>query len=312
MDNTFEFQLHYFLNDVNSHVLDATIHNECEKQLISSIHKLQSYIGCKIEIQVMPKKQGGLIDIYNFVIDKPALVSLMSVIIGAWVNSFFKPAIHKSEETKNKLESSNLRLEIIAKIKTGDYSVEEIDLIIGEDAELNRLKSKYYKNICTALPVKEIKTETIDLSTKQIIASSELSRNNFCDYIIEKDINETKTTVQATIYIVAPVLVKGRRLPWRGIYIGESIEFRIKDKSFLDQVYKQEIKFGSGTSITCELEINIKHIKEKGIDEDREVKTFLVDNVSQWCDDESFQYYTKKYKRIKEQSRQMQLNFDDL
>ena len=73
-------------------------------------------------------------------------------------------------------------------------------------------------------------------------------------------------------------------MPWRGIYSGLPIEFKIDDKDFLEQVYDQEIKFGNGTSITCTY--------------------YIVKLITQWSDDEHFQYDTKKYKKIKKEQNQ--------
>ena len=86
-------------------------------------------------------------------------------------------------------------------------------------------------------------------------------------------------------------------MPWRGIYSGLPIEFKIDDKDFLEQVYDQEIKFGNGTSITCNLQIETKTTIKDDIEE---AKTYyIVKLITQWSDDEHFQYDTKKYKKIK-------------
>ena len=85
-------------------------------------------------------------------------------------------------------------------------------------------------------------------------------------------------------------------MPWRGIYSGLPIEFKIDDKDFLEQVYDQEIKFGNGTSITCNLQIETKTTIKDDIEE---AKTYyIVKLITQWSDDEHFQYDTKKYKKI--------------
>ena len=88
-------------------------------------------------------------------------------------------------------------------------------------------------------------------------------------------------------------------MPWRGIYSGLPIEFKIDDKDFLEQVYDQEIKFGNGTSITCNLQIETKTTIKDDIEE---AKTYyIVKLITQWSDDEHFQYDTKKYKKIKKE-----------
>jgi hypothetical protein len=95
-----------------------------------------------------------------------------------------------------------------------------------------------------------------------------------------------------------------------GIYISQPIEFRIEDKKFLKQVYNHEIKFGTGT-ITCILKIETKTVIATLLKDESISETYYVKNVSQWADDDHFQYETKRYKKIKEEKRQTSINFFD-
>ena len=93
-------------------------------------------------------------------------------------------------------------------------------------------------------------------------------------------------------------------MPWRGIYSGLPIEFKIDDKDFLEQVYDQEIKFGNGTSITCNLQQNNMTIISITHDIEEAKTYYIVKLITQWSDDEHFQYDTKKYKKIKKEQNQ--------
>ena len=78
------------------------------------------------------------------------------------------------------------------------------------------------------------------------------------------------------------------------------------DKEFLKQVYDNEIKFGTNTVITCTLIISTKQKIENG--EETEIKTeYVVKDVLKWEDDDTFQNYTKRYKKIKADERQLNL-----
>lgn len=65
---------------------------------------------------------------------------------------------------------------------------------------------------------------------------------------------EDKTeTAGTTIRILSPVLQQGHGKVWKGNYSGKTIDFKVLDKEFLEQVYNNEIKFGTNTVITCTL-----------------------------------------------------------
>ena len=54
--------------------------------------------------------------------------------------SFFRPAIHKTDEIKN-------RVEIAEKIKNGNFSQEEAEVLLKGDKQLKKWISKYYETI---------------------------------------------------------------------------------------------------------------------------------------------------------------------
>lgn len=218
---------------------------------------------------------------------------------------FFRPAIHKTDEIKN-------RVEIAEKIKNGNFSQEEAEVLLKGDKQLKKWISKYYETLSKEDTITKVEAN-MPIDDAQNNVSASIEKKDFYGHVIQEGTTTTTETKEGTtIYIVAPVLVKGRRLPWRGIYSGSPIEFKIEDKDFLEQVYNHEIKFGNGTSITCCLQIETKlTIKDDGED----VKQYYtVKSVSQWADDEHFQYETKKYKRIKkEQNMPKQATlFDDV
>lgn len=108
------------------------------------------------------------------------------------------------------------------------------------------------------------------------------------------------------------MLVKVKRTQlWEGIYSSEPIEFKVEDSEFMEQVYNHEIKFGNGTYIKCSLAITTTtKVKDDG---DVEIThSYTVKEVLQWADDDTFQYYTKRYKRkqAENNNKLLTLNFD--
>ena len=89
-------------------------------------------------------------------------------------------------------------------------------------------------------------------------------------------------------------------MPWRGIYSGLPIEFKIDDKDFLEQVYDQEIKFGNGTSITCNLQIETKTTIKDDIEEAKNADRVILLNKGEIIDCDKPQKIFTNEKLLKE------------
>ena len=198
-------------------------------------------------------------------------------------------------------------LQIVEKIKSGEYTQKEVEKILAGDKNLIRWCSDYYKSIQSTNEVRQITTSIESQDDKLEIVT--ITHNDFEKKIIStEERTETITIEGCTIHIVAPVLVKMERNQfWKGIYTNEPIEFKIEDEEFLKQVYNHEIKFGSGTYITFAISITT-HTKIKDDGETQMKHTYVVKEVSKWADDENFQYYTKRYKGKMEESKVIQLS----
>lgn len=291
MPNQNTIELHYDLFIENSHSMNALAFNRAQMYFIKAILSIGDFVDGSIKVNVEAKREGSIVDLLQIIIDNPAFQHAVEFLLGALVSNWFRPKIHKTEEIKN-------RLEIVEKIKKGKFTREEANYLIGSDRKLAKWCSEFYKSIQETREVSQI-TANI-LSNDRAIESETIGANDFDDKIITiEETTETTTIASTTIHIVSPVLIKvGKSKPWEGIYSGEKIEFKVEDADFLEQVYDHEIKFGNGTYITCSLSITTKtKIKDDGeIEIDR---SYIVKDVMQWADDNTFQYYTKRYKRIR-------------
>jgi hypothetical protein len=109
-----DFQLHYFIAGDDPHAMDAKIHNEAERYLLKAVFELQKYVGCDISVRVEAKNEGGIIDNLLLICDKIDISGTLTALLAGFTASFFRPAIHKTDEIKN-------RIEIAEKIKSGDF-----------------------------------------------------------------------------------------------------------------------------------------------------------------------------------------------
>lgn len=298
------FQLHYFLQDSNVHSMDAPTHNESEKYLLNSIKLLQNYIDNQINIEVLAKEEGGLQDIYDLIINIQD-IPIVTFLLIAWINNYFRPQIHRTEEDKNKIEVVKDKIDIINDLKSGKFNEDEIDYLLKGNKDLEKLKSNFFAKIDNSNEVTKIETQTIFSDDK--IIKTKIDKLDFSKNIIEDLIETSKKDVpDATVYIVAPVLLQGNKTYWKGIYLQEPIDFKMNDKDFLEQVYNHEIKFGAGTYIKCKLTIETKvnSTTHEGYNK------YSANDIKEWMDDEHFKFETKSYIRIKDQKNQLSLDLE--
>lgn len=306
-----DVNLHYFLADQDLHYVDAKLHNTAERVLLASIKEIGDIVGCDIETRVGVKNTGGLQDYYEIICDivqnNGWIKDLIYLAVGSFVGRFFRPRDTKMDEISK-------RIDIVSKLKKGDFTKTEIDTLISGDKKLNILKSLYYKSVSEDKNIIEIEASCKERNNSCYLAKSTIDRSDFDSHIIKQNEYSDSTTIEgATIYIVSPILVKGTKTKWKGVYLGEPIDFIINDHEFLNQVYNKEIKFGNGTCIKCSLTILSKMIYSDSEPNNPTVKPYYsVDHISQWADDEHFYYETKKYKRLKSQGNYTGSLFDSI
>lgn len=303
--STKTIELHYDLFTKNSHTMDALAYNKAEYNLILALSYLNKYVDGEIKVKVEAKQEGSIIDILQVIIDNPNVKHIADILIAALIGNWFRPKIHRTEEIKN-------RLEIVEKIKDGNCTKEEAEILVSGDKRLTRWCSEYFKSIHGTREVRQITASVI--SNDMTIEKETIEDVEFDKKIIStEEKTETNMIKGTTIHIVSPILTKlDKNLSWRGIYSGKPIDFKVEDREFLKQVYDHEIKFGNGTYITCSLSITSKTTSN----DDGDIKiehTYIVKDVSQWADDDTFQYFTKRYKRKQTQkdSRQLSLPLDE-
>lgn len=297
MTDTLEIKLHYFLYTEGVHVMDAHVHNECEHAFLAALDEIHKYIG-EFEVKVEAKEEGGIIDFLQLIWNDPTVKSTALLFLGAFINNWFS----KKHDVQKKALST---LEIIDKIRAGNYTAEEATIAIGDNKKLQQWKSKYYSSLDKEQQMKSIHVFSTE-NNKQIVSST-ISKEDFKEHIIKEQVLEKSQTIESTgIRIISPVL-SGQGKVWIGVYSGKSINFKVEDKDFIKQVHNNEIKFGANTTITCRLKITEK-FKNGEINGEPD---YTVLYVSHWADDDTYQNETKKLKNIKANSRQLYL-FNDL
>ena len=288
-------QLHYHFSLEDSHSMNARVHNECDRHFIQAIQLLNKYIDEPFEIIVLAREEGGIKDLYRIIIRDPLLLIILTALITSTTQRFFestiRPTIHTSEETKNKLENVE---KIKTLIQSGTLTEEEFDYISSHDRELKRLKSQFYKSAIKEEQITQIEIEAISKDNTPIFPKKAISYSDFDKCILKEEQEISEFEIDAKIYIVAPVLTKGRKDHWKGIMNGESIEFRVSDKVFLENVYQHIIKFSNGTFIYGKMLItNTTFI----VDEKERIARNVIDVISWGEDDTSVHKVVKRIRK---------------
>jgi len=302
MDNQeiISLQLHYYLDDKNLHSINAKVHNDCEKQFIQAINLLNKYLDKPIELEVLAKKEGGVLDVFLAIINDPVCLILITSAVNQFFISNFRPAISVTDETKNKLDNV---LKIKEVINAGVLTDDEFDYIVENDKDLRKLKSNFFKSAKKEKRITSIEIEAINQNKVQLFEKITINSTDFDSCILTEDEESKTTEVDAQIYIVAPVLLRGRRDFWKGIYNDEPIEFKVTDKVFLENVYQHIIKFSNGTFINCSMKIT----RTTSSIDDIEKISRNVFEVDSWGDNENFRTITKRNNRYSQKDSKEKL-----
>ena len=298
IENIFDFQIHYYLNQEDLHQMDAKILNDCERQVLDAFDFVKAYTG-DFKIEVTPKKEGGLIESFIIVAIIIGKSDTFKNLINALIQKFFS-------SSQTKLANSNARIELYEKVKNGTLTKEEAEELIDEK-KVRKCVSNYFKSLEKANTVTSVEASMKKEGDIEPFSSSKIIKADFTKKILSDTTTEEKTeTAGTTIRILSPVLRQGHGKVWKGYYLGKTIEFKVLDKEFLEQVYNNEIKFGANTVITCTLITITKKKVENG--EYTNLKPeYAVKDVLQWEDDYTFKNSTKRYKKIKADEQQLDL-----
>ena len=299
-DIQFSLEFHYEFYDDSIHAMDARSFNFCELQLIKAIEELQKYVGeAKIEVGIEKRAEGSLIETIILTLENLSESKAFIALLTAFLTYFFT-------KKRSKLEDANKRLEILDKIKKADLTKEEALALIGKDPILKKLISSYYNRLAEQNEVKSVAVK--GKHEDVLFANASIESVDFKTHIVEE--KEAKQVYMGTtLGVCSPVLISGHGKKWKGIFNGKVIEFVVEDKSFLQQVYHNDFKFGSTTTLKCDLVEKTKVLNDNSHEIIGE-PIYAVIKVDEVNDNEHFQRFTKRYRKQEADARQLDL-FDD-
>jgi hypothetical protein len=260
-----KLQLHYFFSDT-SHTMNATVKNECEKELLHGFKELITSLDFHVEIETEALNEGGLKETWKFVGKNGIQISIIiSIIIQLWS----RIPVENKELIDLQIENLQLDNEIkkheLKKIKhellnndtITDEVVERVIEYLEKDYKLIWHKSNFYKKLNLYPKVIKITTTQLDENNSPTDDEKTILRNEFQHFILRSDKFPANIDEEALIDIICPVLKKGN-FQWKGFYKGQVISFEMRDTIFKKSVLDKQIEFVNGTAIKCVLNQNRK------------------------------------------------------
>ena len=304
-------QLHYYLKGENNHSMDASIHNECERYFVQGILSLNKYVNGVLSVEIYATEElGGIKNKYKVLING-TIIGLGALASIAQLLSYF--GVHFTNPNPDNPSETLTRIEVVERIKSkmdsnDPFTEEEFDYIASNDKDLRKLKSEYFKTAIKDKTIESIEVNEVDSNSDAPKPLGRINHSDFQKCVLPKEEDTDSNEVDTIIYIVAPVLVKGRGNSWRGICDGSPIDFKVTDKEFLDNVYNHIISFSNGTYIRCKMRITQKvNLQDNTIKISRNV--FEVYEVN---DDENMTLHKIIHKKKSKIEIQQKSLFDDI
>lgn len=229
--------VHYELNNSSTHVIDAKVEAESSVAYIRAMNYVSKVLGVSNNLKTGSLMQGGVVKIFWFDIqskeDNKALQYILSFVFR---KIFFEKKIIKLEDiTKDCIEEERTYIENVL----SKYGIDQNKLCrLNAHLHFKKARSEYFKQISScknikALGIKRNDVEHLETVDYRILAS------DFSQYI-ENFLPETKVDDDVKVYIVSPVIVKGRNIKWNGSYNGEDIRFEILSNQFKTEAQNAE------------------------------------------------------------------------
>lgn len=292
---TIGIDLHYFM-DNGRHVMDASIHNKCEACIIDALNHLGEIFDEDIQIDASALEPGGVIDKFIIVFKNKTLKDLFLLLCGALISHFIgvSPSLDDSQIQLN-------RAELLSKIKEGNYTDEDIQFLIKGDPKILTSKNNYFTELDKEPYITKVSCSSYDKAKPQMkVSEAIINKADFSTQVVKGYTNSiTHEYLGTSVLVVSPVLLKSSQAKWKGIFNGEEIKFSIADKEFLKQVYAKEVRFTTGTSLTCDLKIITKTVYDAFGKQVKSNKESEVSNIISWDDGNHILHETKRYKRKK-------------
>lgn len=289
-DHQETFTIHYYFND-QSHSMDAFTRNSMERNILEIIKQISKQLNVEIKIETEAREEGGLKEIFLFVIEHP----VKSIGICGLIIKILTGCIRDISETRGSLYETETKKLIYQQKKR------EID-DISDNPKIKQERSEFYKQAEKCKKIDEV-------GFKRGNANEDIvKRKDFNKFIVEKT-DQDEIDNNAKIIINTPVLTD-KKTQWNGSYKGKDISFAMKDNDFKNGILNRRFSFENGTFITAVL-----NMKKTFDDDGNEIKIqYSVSEVINIEQNGEITNFTNLNKRKNKgyNAKQMDLDFEKI
>lgn len=111
----YKIHLPYLLSKEGIHVMDAKVHNECERHFLRALDAIKQYTG-DFQIEVSVPNEGGYIDEFLIKIADSSLVDLIKDFVVAFITYYFTKKTNVRDDILKGLDIVE-RLKMVISVK---------------------------------------------------------------------------------------------------------------------------------------------------------------------------------------------------
>jgi len=263
-----QLKLHYYLYD-DSHEIDAFFRNDSERELLNLFQEVINDLDLRVRIESTPSKEGGYIEIWQFVDDNKELislvVSLLTLILSRYPvkNKRLDKAQIENLELDNLLKKEELKkLGITNYEKIDETAVNKIIDFLLKNYKIIWRRSNFFKRLTGNKEVKKIGINKL-LNFQAADEEITLRLGDYEQFILfNEEIPDIKNN-EVTIDLISSVLKKGN-FRWRGFLNGQIINFVMEDERFKRLVFDGLLTHNNNVKLKVILN-NSRKIDDSGL-----------------------------------------------
>lgn len=241
--------LHYNMQN-DGCVMNATLESESTVTFLQAVNYVSKYAGLNINIETTSLKEGSVVRCFRFVIEeKDDNHWLLYIFMTLFKSIFFQKSVGIDLLVDSFDNEEREQLQAILKRK--QLTKEKIEKL-ATDYVVTKHRSDFFKRISKNQDIQGLSIETGEKFTfEDKVKTQRIIADEFKDYIVNL-LPEEVTIENACVYIISPVILKGQKAKWKGVFTNQVITFELKSNEFKTKA-QNGLEFRSGSNIICTL-----------------------------------------------------------
>lgn len=235
----------------NSSVMKAQVEAESSVVYLKAVNYVSTALKIKSELETKALAKGSVIRFFRFIVhEKNDKEILRYILMFVFNRIFYFNQTVKIEDILNNVPDDYR--EKVEKILQRKRITNSLLLSLYDQVNIRNIRSDFLKNLdyCRDITAFSV-TNGVDYTFIDRV-SFEIPALRFKEYIEVDDLS-TVVKDKTTLYIISPVLLKGKELKWGGIYEGKYITFDMLSSEFKTKSQIGDIDYRTGFNVSCKL-----------------------------------------------------------